>query len=355
MSGRGDLRQDGNATSPSEAWASASGVRESHRLLRYDRMIIANELRAAVSTWHDRLIAVVVILIAFAALRSAVPDRPLAILAPLASAAAFLIGFGTETLIRRRLEFHASDGILVIDATRSRQSRRYRASWHLIALVSLCAVVLLVRTELLPFSLLAYSVGAAIAHIAIRVLNRRHSHVGWRADRAIGSYLQRPMAGLVVALIALSFLLPARAFESEGQVATAAVLTVLAALGLTSLDDAVIRFMTFSGHGGWSIMAFHARRISVFLGIMVPACLMAFPPLVAAALAGAGIAGLALMCLRVLAYRLHSKPMADTIVTICVGAIAITAMAAPMLLPVVAMIIPWQLHRRSAAKTWLLA
>ena len=64
---------------------------------------------------------------------------------------------------------------------------------------------------------------------------------------------------------------------------------------------------------------------------------------------------LLLLALRILAYRLHAKRFADLLVSICAGLLMVVAYSMPVLLPFLALAILWQLQRRAAARTWLLA
>ena len=61
------------------------------------------------------------------------------------------------------------------------------------------------------------------------------------------------------------------------------------------------------------------------------------------------------LALRILAYRLHAKRFADLLVSICAGLLMVVAYSMPVLLPFLALAILWQLQRRAAARTWLLA
>src|SRR5215203_888029 len=85
-------------------------------LLRHDRMIVANELRSALSSWSDRLIALAALLIALVAVRSALSQRPLIFAATAVAALATAVGAGAARMIERRVDFHSRVGVLAADA-----------------------------------------------------------------------------------------------------------------------------------------------------------------------------------------------------------------------------------------------
>jgi hypothetical protein len=128
-----------------------------------------------------------------------------------------------------------------------------------------------------------------------------------------------------------------------------------AALSLSGLDHGVVRFMTVSGYRARQIIRIHARALSVFLLLAMIACSALSSSLVAIVVGGVVLAAFILMTARILAYRVHSKRVADTVVSICAAVACLTGIAMPMLLPPVIIGILWHLYRRSVAATWLLA
>jgi len=131
--------------------------------------------------------------------------------------------------------------------------------------------------------------------------------------------------------------------------------TSLLALTLTSVDDAIVRFMTIAGHGSRRIIVHHARGMTSFLVIAVAECWVWFGPVAAGIVFATGMAIVLLMTLRVLVYRLHAKRFADFLVSILAGLLMLVAYSMPVALPLIALAIVWQLQRRGRAKTWLLA
>jgi hypothetical protein len=120
------------------------------------------------------------------------------------------------------------------------------------------------------------------------------------------------------------------------------------------VDYNVVRFMTESGYPAARIIGIHARSPLIFLILTVFASLVLSDRLVAIVIFGVVLAALIFMTSRILAYRIHSKRAADTLVSVSAGVACLTGFSMPMLLPVVVIAILWHLHRRSVLATWLL-
>ncbi len=329
-------------------------MHSSHNLLRHDGTIVINEMQSVFSSWTDRLLAIASLAVALVAIHGSLAHRPLVVAASVVSALAAIVGGGIARLIDRRLEFHAYDGVLAIDAMTPRSRLHYMVAWHVLALGGLCVAILVTRPGLLAFGVAGYLAGAAISLLATRLTMQR-GILRWSAfSRTIRVYLQRPSAGIPAAVLVLFVLLSARTLDAGPRSALAGIITVAAVLGLTSVDDAVIRFMTISGYRAWSIAALRARGALVLLAITGPICLVASERLVAGVVGAIVMAGLVLMTMRILAYRIHSRRAADIIVSICVAVVCIAGVAVPLLLPLITAVILRQLHRGSSAKTWML-
>jgi len=167
----------------------------------------------------------------------------------------------------------------------------------------------------------------------------------------VRSGLNRSVAAATVLLLAL---LPARTLGTNALMAVVGIGTVLLALILTSVDDAIVRFMTIAGHGSRHIIARHIRGLASFLAVAVSAYWVMLGPIVAGIVAAVCAAMMLLVSLRVLVYRLHAKRFADLLVSILAGLLMLVAYSMPVVLPVIALAMFWQLQRRGRAKTWLL-
>ena len=174
---------------------------------------------------------------------------------------------------------------------------------------------------------------------------------GW----TLRAWSHRPIAGMSAAMVLLLLLLPARTLGTNALMVVVGIGTLLFALTLTSVDDAIVRFMTVAGHGSRRIIVHHTKGMASFLVIAVPGCWAWLGPIAGGIVFATGSALVLLVTLRVLAYRLHTKRFADFLVSILAGLLMLVAYSMPVALPVIALAILWQLQRRGRAKTWLLA
>lgn len=328
--------------------------RTNTRLLRHDGMIVANELRLVLASWTDRLIALVVILIALAGLHASLSDRPFTFAAVAVAALAAVTGAGATRVIQRRLDFHAYDGIVTVDALTPGERRRYTLSIHAAVCGIMALCVLAGRPATVGLALVGYLVGAGSCHIARRVALGGGSPRLSASLRPVRLFLHRPIAGALAAIPVVLPVLLITSIEPGQMAAFIGLLSAVAALLLTMLDDRVVRFMTLSGYRAGRIIGLHARSLLVFLLLTVPALLALSHGLIAIVVGSIALVALALMTARILAYRVHAKRTADTVVGICTVVACIAGFAMPMLLPFVVMAILWHLYRRAASATWLL-
>ena len=326
-----------------------------NRLFRQDRLIASNTIRATFAGWHDRAIAAFMLLVVLAVAHAWFADRPWRVAAWTALGVGTLIGTGAGRLVGGRLAFHAFDGLLAADALHLQTRRRYMTAWHGVGLALLAVATLIVRPSLLVVSVPAYIAGVLIAGLtgSVRMPKRivGMARPGW----TLRAWSHRPIAGVAAATVLLLLLSPARALGTNALMAVVGIGTVLLALTLTSVDDAVVRFMTIAGHGSRRIFVHHGKGIATFLAVSVPGCWIILGPVAGGIAAAACVAILLLLTLRVLAYRLHTKRFADFLVSILTGLLMLVAYSMPVALPVLALAMLWQLQRRGQAKTWLLA
>lgn len=326
-----------------------------NRLFRQDRLIASNTIRATFAGWHDRAIAALMLLAALAFVHAWFVDRPWVVAAWTALAVGGMIGIGAEHLVRTRLAFHAFDGLLAADALHSHTRLRYMTAWHGVGLALLAMATLIARPSLLVISVPAYLVGVLIAGLTGGVRMPKRIVGTARPVWTLRAWSHRPIAGVAAAAVLLLLLLPARTLGLNALMAVVGIATVLFTLMLTSVDNAIVRFMTVAGHGSRHIIVRHAKGMVSFLAIAVPGCWAWFGPIAGGIVAASGGAMLLLLTLRVLAYRLHTKRFADFLVSIFAGLLMLVAYSMPVALPVLAIAMLWQLQRRGQAKTWLLA
>jgi len=326
-----------------------------NRLFRQDRLIASNTIRATFAGWHDRAIAAFMLLVVLAVAHAWFADRPGKVAAWTALGASTLIGIGAGRPVRARLAFHAFDGLLAADALHPHTRLRYMTAWHGVGLALLAVATLIVRPSLLVISVPAYLVGVLIAGLTGGVRMPKRIAGTARPGWTLRVWSHRPIAGVAAATILLLLLLPARTLGTNALMAVVGIGTVLLALMLTSVDDAVVRFMTIAGHGSRRIFVHHGKGIATFLAMSVPGCWIMLGPVAAGIAAAACVAMLLLLTLRVLAYRLHTRRFADFLVSILTGLLMLVAYSMPVALPVLALAMLWQLQRRGRTKTWLLA
>ena len=323
-------------------------------LLRHDRMIVVNELRSALSSWSDRLIALAVLLIALVAGRSALSHRSFMFAATAVAALATAVGAGTARMIERRVDFHSQDGVLAADAL-AEDARRHYALWiHglVCIIVTICAVIS--RPAAAVLAPVGYLIGAGICHIAYRSAPADAPSRRAPSLRAIRHSLQLPISGALAAIPVVLSLLLLRSIEAGAMATVIGLVSAVVALLLTMLDYNVVRFMTESGYTSGRIIGIHARSVLIFLIVTVVASMVLSERLVGIVIFGVVLSALIFMTIKILAYRIHSKRAADTLVSICTGIACLTALAMPLLLPVVVIAILWHFHHRAVSVTWLL-
>jgi len=326
-----------------------------NRLFRQDRLIAWNTVRATFAGWYDRAIAALILVGALAVVRAWFSDHLWMIAAWTALGAGTLIGIWAGRLVRARLAFHAFDGLLAGDALHPQARRRYMTAWHCFGLALLAAVTLIVRPSLLVVSMPAYFAGVLVAGLTGNFGMPKRLAGTARPGWTLRAWSHRPIAGVVAATVLLLLLLPARTLGTNALMAVVGIASVLLTLTLTSIDDAIVRFMTVAGHGSRRIFVRHSKGIATFLAVSVPGCWIILGPVAAGIAAAACIVMLLLLTLRILAYRLHTKRFADFLVSILTGLLMLVAYSLPVALPVLALAMLWQLQRRGRTKTWLLA
>ncbi len=324
------------------------------RLIRHDRIVAWNTVRATLVRRSDWVVAACMLIGAVAGLRAWAVERPWTIAAWAALVAGAALGFGTGRVVAARLAFHGSDGLLAADALNPSERRRYWMACHGLGLAAGIAVTLIVRPPLLGVGVPAYLAGALIAattgglRVPMRI--RGGNRPGW----TLRAWLREPVAGLSAAAVLFLSALAARMLD-KGALAVIGVEAALLALMLARIDDATVRFMAIAGQGARRIIVHHAKGLACFALLAVPGCWIGLGPLAAGICVVACAAVMLVLTLRILAYRLHGKRGADFLASIVAGFWLLVAYAMPVVLPVIVPLLLWQLHRRGDRKTWLLA
>lgn len=324
-------------------------------LFRHDMLIAANSAKAIFNRWLDRMILSVFALGGLAVIRSWLLDRLWTTAALAVLAASLAVGIGVGRMVEARLAFHAFDGVLAAEALHPPTSSRYRAAWHGIGLVVLTAIALIARPSLVMIAVGGYAAGLLAAEL-LRRLSMPWSLAGRRRPVWVfRRWLHLPGTGAVAAMALLLSLLPAHGLAANILMAFVGTAALLLTFALTIVDDSVVRFQTIAGHGSWRIIGSSARGVAAFALVAIPGCWLVNGPAVAGVVAAVIGAALLFMILRILAYRLHTKRFADLVLSFVVGLMLLIAYAIPVAVPVVGVMVFWQLHRRGTAKVWLLA
>lgn len=291
---------------------------------------------------------------ALAFVRSWFGNQPWEIAAGSAFGVGVIAGLGAGRLVAARIAFHSFDGLLAADAVQPALARRYMVAWHGIAITAMVAVTLIARPSLLVVSVPAYLAGVFAAGVTARLSVRRIAGKA-AVESIVRRWLHRPRAGIVAATLLLLSLLPAYGLETRGRLALVGMEAVLFTVVLTTVEQDIVRFKASSGHAPWHIVINHSYPLLLFAGVTAPVCWLVLGPAPAGIVLAASAAMLLLMAMRILAYCAHSKRFADFLVTIFAALLMLVAYSMTILLPAVAAAVLWQLQRRAAAKTWLLA
>jgi hypothetical protein len=132
------------------------------------------------------------------------------------------------------------------------------------------------------------------------------------------------------------------------------MVAALLVLALTMLDDQAVRFMAMVGHGSWKSVWRHVRGLTLFMAISIPVCTLGFGPAAGGIVAFVGLGGLLLLALRVMAYRVHGKRLADLLLLAVAGMFVLAASSAPFLLPPIFAALLWHMQRQSSRRAWLI-
>jgi hypothetical protein len=327
-------------------------------LFRYDLRISANAVNRAITRWHDRAIALAVLVMGITALRSWFRPLEWQTATWIAVGLGLLAGIGSGGAIRARLESHSADGPLAAEALSTGSRRRYAVTCHLAALALLLFVSILVRPSLLACTSAGYVAGAAVAQasalpgLPAMLRNRPRREI----VRVIKSWLREPRAGAWAAavLIASLVLLHQSAAPRSAVLPGSGILAALLVSALTMVDDQVIRFMAMAGHGSRKSVWRHIRGLTLFMAISIPVCTLGFGPEAGGIVAAVGLGALLLLVLRVLAYRVHGKRLADLLLLAGAGMFVLAASSAPFLLPPIFAMMLWHMQRQASRRSWLI-
>ncbi|MFW7266917.1 hypothetical protein ACMAUO_02980 [Gluconacetobacter sp. Hr-1-5] len=325
-------------------------------LFALERRSMTNAFRACFALWRDRMLALFTLAGFLSCLHLWGRSQPWPMMAAAGGFVACLLGCAIERFLDERLAFHETDGLLAAAALRRRERRQYRMAWHLVGLGIAAFMTLALRPALLPATLPGYVVGVLLGQVTVHVV-RSLAPVGTApVMRRILAWPRRWLAGVGAAVVMVPvLLLVARLPDPAARLWLAGIGASVIALGLTGIDHDVVRFMAGAGHAPWHVIRHHVRGLAAF---GVPATLVAF---LAIGPAGGGVllavsgGSLFLVSLNILVALLYGKQAASLVIMLTFAMIAVIASMLPVLLPLFLVVFLWQLGRRAAARTWIVA
>ena len=245
-----------------------------NRLLRYELTLFRRSFADAFERKRDRLLLLVVAILALLWLREQAAGAASPALPPGAvwlAAAAAPIGFAWQRLVLTRLALLSEHSALAADALDRRERRSYLASAHLLPLLPVIAATAMLaaatgrEVEVLAVATLAYALGLALAALQVVAREEKPEPVvrpwPYRGRRAaLNAILQRqtldsrcPQRSALLIVLTISAFTAAAAWfgrDQSGAVRFAGILLPsLIGLALASrIDSGLLGFLPFAGY-----------------------------------------------------------------------------------------------------------
>lgn len=329
-----------------------------HRLalLRHELKIASAGLGAIFRKPLDLLTVLIAVPVGLLAIRAWTSTQTEQLIKIQAFAVAFLVAFYCVTGLRRRYDYHRTDGILAAHAQRSVEHLAF--ALPLFAAATAAGIAYLVMVDAhrpapwLAGTGLGVAVGLAWAYVS-RVLRDRRPILLWLRPR----YRPRArshggLAGVGAASGTACAFLPL----DPPAIAIAVTATALiAGVVLGRIDAAATRYRTMMGHSSWAVAGSHVLPLAAFFGAFAATLTLAPKWAPAAVVTVLGLAVTTFVAMRVLAYQSFGQRIADWIVTVLVAAIAMIGLALPPAAPVALLVGLVWLARRAASRTWIIA
>lgn len=326
-------------------------------LLRHDLAIARAAMRAALVRWVDLLTVLLGVPFLLLVARAWVADLPSDRARLVGLAASFLLGFALARVTASRIAYHRSDGVLAAQALQTGKAVRYWLAVVAIGLAIGTMVLLLVGAGGPLHWLLGAAPGFLAGSLSDWLDTRRSKGTGPAWLSGFWPTSVHPLrTAMVLGLVAAGLLLALAAVLEPPVLAAATLLAgVLAAALFGSVDAERVRFMALVGHSSLATLGEHSRLL---LGFFLPFALilaLSFEWLVAGTGLGVGLLSLAIVAMRVLAYRAYRRQLAEWISAMLLGLVAAVAIALPFAAPFVVLAALFWLARRGRRTTWLLA
>ncbi|MBB2198992.1 hypothetical protein HLH44_16285 [Gluconacetobacter sp. 1c LMG 22058] len=325
-------------------------------LFALERRSMKNAIKACFALRRDRVLALFILAGFLSFLHFWGGSQPWPMTAGVGGGVACLLGFGIERFLDGRLAFHETDGLLPVAALRRQERRQYKMAWHLVGFGVAAFMMLVLRAALLPVIVPGYVAGALCGQVTLHVVRSMAPVRAAAVRRRVLIWPRRWLAGLGAAVVlAPVLLLVARLPDQTARLWLAGIGAAVIGLALTGIDHAVVRFMAGAGHAPWHVIRHHVRGLVAFC---VPAALVAF---LAIGPAGGGVllavsgGSLFLVSLNILVALLYAKQAASLVIMLTLAMIVVIANMLPIVLPLFLIMLIWQLVRRAAARTWIVA
>ncbi|HEX7657593.1 MAG TPA: hypothetical protein VF404_11420 [Sphingomonas sp.] len=314
-----------------------------NRMLRHDLRVIRREMAGVLAGWSDRITLLFGIIIIVAVARGGIAGANSRTAMLGGGAIGLWAGWTTAGTVARRLGFHADVYLFADEANAAQSRRRYvTAIAAVVSTISTLVATLIDLRTTLP--LIAGLAGGGIMALAIG--SRLHRSDARRERRSFSRWM-------LAASLSLGAIIAAKILATTVATGFAVAALALATAVMLPVDTGSVRFEAIAGRGaGWSI-ARHLRDGAV-MALAATAAIAVTLGAVAAALAALATGMmLAMAGIRVLAYRCLDRRSADLLLTTGIAAVAIGAMVAPVVAPLLAVGLIAVLCRRSHRARWL--
>jgi hypothetical protein len=275
-----------------------------NRLLRYELTLFRRSFADAFDRKRDRLLLLLVAVLALLWLREQAAGAATLALPPGAvwlAAAAAPIGFAWQRLVLTRLALLSEHSAVAANALDRRERHFYFASAHLLALVPLGAAAAMLaaatgrEVEALALATLAYALGLALASVRVPASEEKPEPVdrAWpyrRRRAALNAILQRqtldsrrPERTALLIVLTIFALTAAAAWFGHDQPGAGRIAAILlpSLLGLalaSRIDSGLLGFLPFAGYPPSFVACAVAALPAANLAASVVAVLLVRPP-----------------------------------------------------------------------------
>jgi hypothetical protein len=326
------------------------------RLVRHDALVLRKGFAAAFSTWRDRLLLAIVLLLGLLWLRDAASKGHWLEDVRLGIGIGAVLGWATGRGLLRRLADHAAEGLLAADALDRATRATYLAVGAVLPALALAGLAALAQPAALGWLGAGFLGGIVASRLVPIVFSVRFAVGRSRLGKADGWSGVNPL--MLAALLALTSALLGRAgLAWRGEAGAALILTAstfLSLAWLVRIDAKSCRFLALAGHGPWRSAAAQLAPGGACVLLSTSFALLLGGGLAFIAPALVGVALLAIATARIWLYSLYPRRAADWLLTIALVVLGLLAVAAPPIAPLLLLAIGVDLNRRAARARWMM-